>query len=248
MDITVRIIIGVFSAGITVLCGFIVKMLVRARNEKKKLKGLKDNGNVVKRAYERDVERNASANIPEDRKEYRKTEHLGMRAFKNGNRDSAQAGGQFAVEEIPVLSLENKTEIQRRIDSHNRTEYLGNSDQERKPGAGNTEMFGEKYSENPRALLKYLENNKPMEYEMCTEFIYIGRDPNLCDVVINEDNYLSKQHAIILYRKNRFHLVDVNSKNGTFLGNNRIVGSTEVSGNCKFKLAKTEIEFIILER
>jgi len=108
-------------------------------------------------------------------------------------------------------------------------------------GREKTEYIGTK----PKAILKYRENEKLMEYEMCTDFINIGRSPNLCHLVISGDNFLGNFHAIIFNKKNRFYVVDVNSKNGTYIETIKIEGSAQIPGSCKMRLASTEIEFIV---
>ena len=50
---------------------------------------------------------------------------------------------------------------------------------------------------------------------------YIGRDPALAQVVIN-DNRISKRHVRIVPRNGKVWAIDQNSLNGTFKGGQRI--------------------------
>lgn len=68
----------------------------------------------------------------------------------------------------------------------------------------------------------------------------LGADP-LCDVVLS-DPTVSRNHAEIRQRGQHYHLVDLNSTNGTFLNDIR-VDSISVSDGATFRLGRTEVRF-----
>lgn len=151
----------------------------------------------------------------------------------------------ITIDEIPRLSAHEKTEIRRKIEEDGRTEVL-ECNKDRDGILVHHGLSVPSENRKPRALLKYKENGRPMQYEMYGDFVSIGRDPEKCHLVISGDNYLGKHHAILFFKDGRFFVADINSRNGSFIDNGRIEGSMEITNNCRLTLAKTEIEFVIL--
>lgn len=60
---------------------------------------------------------------------------------------------------------------------------------------------------------------KPGEY-------IVGRDPS-CDIVI-VDPYVSRAHAKIFYKENKWYLEDLGSKNGTYINGEDIRGKGSI--------------------
>lgn len=58
----------------------------------------------------------------------------------------------------------------------------------------------------------------------------IGRDPSLCKIGLPAHTGISREHAAILEQEGQYYLVDLNSKNGTFLRGERL------SPNCRTAL------------
>jgi predicted component of type VI protein secretion system len=56
---------------------------------------------------------------------------------------------------------------------------------------------------------------------------YVGRDPNLADVVI-ADSRVSKRHLRVVPRDGRAHVIDEGSTNGTFLTSNPGMRITDI--------------------
>lgn len=54
-----------------------------------------------------------------------------------------------------------------------------------------------------------------------TRFV-IGKDPSQTDYCVSGNNAISRAHAIIMKENNKLYIVDKNSKNGTFIDNNRV--------------------------
>lgn len=89
------------------------------------------------------------------------------------------------------------------------------------------------------ASLKYCESNVFKEFFMKDLLISIGRDPEICDLTISRDNYIGRNHAVIYYRKGKFYIVDLSSKNGTFVNDKRVEGTIEIFDKDTIKFAKT---------
>jgi hypothetical protein len=73
----------------------------------------------------------------------------------------------------------------------------------------------------------------------------IGKDKNFTDYCVTDNSYISRSHANIIRRDDKFFLVDNNSRNYTYLNGEKLVGSTEVeihSGDT-VKFANEEFEF-----
>jgi hypothetical protein len=99
----------------------------------------------------------------------------------------------------------------------------------------------EEEEEKVYATIIYSEDGKEKEFLMTSEVACIGRDPDMCDIVINHDDFIGRHHALIYHRTNKIYLVDVNSKNGIFIKDEKLLGKKEISHNTKIKLANTEL-------
>ena len=101
------------------------------------------------------------------------------------------------------------------------------------------------------------------EFQECVGWVVIrngpmkGRDYRLvagknvlgttadCDVVLT-DPYLSSKHCVLRYEEGQMTLVDLDSTNGTFVNNNRIVKMSLVD-NDSIRVGRTELKFKALE-
>lgn len=84
------------------------------------------------------------------------------------------------------------------------------------------------------ALLSFetlLDSDKPVE-------ITIGRREG-CDVCLNYDSQVSREHAILSYDGDHFWLEDTGSTNGTFIGEERITGRVEIQPGALFRVGRT---------
>lgn len=68
--------------------------------------------------------------------------------------------------------------------------------------------------------------------------ITIGRREG-CDVCLNYDSQVSREHARVLYDGEQFWLEDTNSTNGTFLGDDKINGRISVQPGDLFRVGRT---------
>lgn len=73
--------------------------------------------------------------------------------------------------------------------------------------------------------------------------LVIGRRPEKSDIVIDYDNSISKGHCQITTRDNRFYISDLQSANGTYLNDCKVLSETEiVSGNI-IKIGRVKLKF-----
>jgi len=93
------------------------------------------------------------------------------------------------------------------------------------------------------AVLKYFEGGMEKEFNMTDCILNIGRDPESCELVLSEDRFIGRNHALLYQKNKQYFIVDLNSKNGTFINGERITGLVKLENCCNFKIANTEIEF-----
>lgn len=94
------------------------------------------------------------------------------------------------------------------------------------------------------AVLKYSEGGMEKEFNMTDRILNIGRDPESCELVLSEDRFIGRNHALLYQKNDQYFIVDLNSKNGTFINGERITGLVRLENFSNFKIANTEIEFI----
>ncbi len=87
----------------------------------------------------------------------------------------------------------------------------------------------------------YKEKDEQKTFTTSASVINVGRDPEACELVLTEDPFVGRNHAIILKKQDRFYVVDLESKNGTFMNGERITGQNEVKENKPFTIGKTEM-------
>lgn len=85
-------------------------------------------------------------------------------------------------------------------------------------------------------------------FEIRKKAITIGRDPDLCDLVLpEEDTSTSRQHAKITLDDGQFRLEDLDSANGTFVNGERISKTKLANGvEVQFGLRETRFTFRML--
>ena len=75
----------------------------------------------------------------------------------------------------------------------------------------------------------------------------IGKEKSFVDYFVGDNSFISRSHANIIQKDNRYFIVDNNSRNHTYVNGEFITSNTEVelhSGDT-FKLANEEFEFKI---
>lgn len=112
---------------------------------------------------------------------------------------------------------------------------------EAKPEEANeTEVMTFEEKEKTYAVLSFFQGDEEVTFEMKKQEMYIGRDPEQCDLVISSDKYLGRRHARFYTENEKIFVEDLDTKNGTYVDNKKITGSCEVALG-KFKVASTEI-------
>lgn len=71
----------------------------------------------------------------------------------------------------------------------------------------------------------------------------IGRKQGACSVVIDYDMSVSGRHCEIRVRDGRFYISDLQSSNGTYVNNLRILSETELTNGSIIKMGKLEFRF-----
>ncbi len=66
----------------------------------------------------------------------------------------------------------------------------------------------------------------------------IGRREG-CDVCLSYDSQVSREHAVLSFDGQRFWLEDARSTNGTFIGDEKIEGRSEVEPGQLFRVGRT---------
>jgi len=79
--------------------------------------------------------------------------------------------------------------------------------------------------QKPRLVRKQLEVPLLMQGR---EPLLVGRDESLANLVI-KDGYISRSHAAIFQEDGGFYVQDLNSKNGTFLNDERLAAGERSS-------------------
>lgn len=170
---------------------------------------------------------------------------------KNNTRDNLKSESivnnnmdlNINVNEIPTLKPEVKAEIISSIESNNRIYETQVLDGEiPRVALQDTETLKKSQS---LATLVYHEGEKIKEYYIGNITTNIGRDSRVCDIVILNNDHIGRKHALIYFKNNNFYLVDLNSKNGTYINGDRIEGERQIYDGDVIKLATTELKFKI---
>ncbi len=91
-------------------------------------------------------------------------------------------------------------------------------------------------------LLEIYGFNMGKRYDIDGENIMIGRSP-ACNIVL-EDEGVSRQHLKIMNKNKQFFIVDLQSTNGTFVNNKRVLKSEKLENGDKIRLGRTIFKFI----
>lgn len=165
----------------------------------------------------------------EDDEEYEKTRALFSKVNKREEEINDDTNTYFS--KIPNLDNNDKTKIMSAVGSQ-KEENLDETQLISMPEDVDTQVFG---------TVIYREHGKERKMPIKGEVICIGRDPEVCNIVISEDKFLGRQHALVYCKENTIYLVDLNSKNGTYVGNQRITGKVKIKVSQKVRLGSTEL-------
>lgn len=180
----------------------------------------------------KDEDNNTIKSLPVyNEEQFGKTEALGDVHVKHI--PHSNTNNSIRLPGVPNLEDEDKTEMLAASVEYDGAE--GNS--------GETETLYSKQEEEIKkyGTIVYSESGYEKEFIMTSNIICIGRDKDSCDVVINDDRFVGRQHALIYYKNYSLYLVDLNSRNGSFIGEKRLFGQSEINGDTKVKLGNTDI-------
>jgi hypothetical protein len=97
----------------------------------------------------------------------------------------------------------------------------------------------------PSAYFTYEINRESKKAFINKSVVAIGREPESSDIVIDFDDHIGRKHALVYSKENIYVLVDLNSKNGTFINDERLQGERALKDGDRVKLASTELIFRI---
>jgi DNA-binding NtrC family response regulator len=88
------------------------------------------------------------------------------------------------------------------------------------------------------AQLRVKQGSTEFLHELSGESFTIGKDPS--NTIVVQDRFISSRHLKVTRKENFFHVVDLNSTNGTYLGAARIF-DVEVPLNTVLRVGETEL-------
>ncbi len=88
------------------------------------------------------------------------------------------------------------------------------------------------------AQLRIKQGNTEFLHELTHDSFTIGKDPS--NTIVVQDRFISSRHLKVTRKENFFHVVDLNSTNGTYLGLMRIF-EVEVPLNTVLRVGETEL-------
>lgn len=94
------------------------------------------------------------------------------------------------------------------------------------------------------AVIEYDDNKRTVFYEMFENTVLIGRDPVICDIVLQGDKNkkVSRCHALLRYMDNMLYICDLNSQNKTYINNQEINGKVPVRKSCTILLGESPVK------
>ncbi|MBN1208848.1 MAG: sigma 54-interacting transcriptional regulator [Myxococcaceae bacterium] len=94
--------------------------------------------------------------------------------------------------------------------------------------------------EGQPAQVRVKQGATELLHEITTESFTIGKDPS--NALVVQDRFISSRHLKVTRREGLFHVLDMNSTNGTFLGSVRIF-DVEVPLHTTVRVGETELTF-----
>ncbi|MCU0821232.1 MAG: GGDEF domain-containing protein [Spirochaetes bacterium] len=98
------------------------------------------------------------------------------------------------------------------------------------------ELIGKQENKKYNLFIQDIINKKDYEFS-------IGRGPNINDIVI-DDASISRQHACIYKKGDKFYIKDNGSTNGTYINDEKVIGEKLLSNQDKIKIGSTILKFL----
>lgn len=73
--------------------------------------------------------------------------------------------------------------------------------------------------------------------------VIIGRKKGVCDIALDYEKSVSARHCEINVRDGKFYVKDLQSSNGTYLNDNKVLAESEIFSGNKLKLGRLEMRF-----
>lgn len=73
--------------------------------------------------------------------------------------------------------------------------------------------------------------------------ITVGRKQGMCDIVLNYEKSVSGKHCEISVRDGKFYIKDLQSANGTYVNDSKVLAETEIFSGNILKLGRLELKF-----
>jgi|GEM_PF-2057627 len=102
-----------------------------------------------------------------------------------------------------------------------------------------------KNQKRPSACFCYKAHGQNKKFKVNKPTITIGRDAKTCDFLLRFDSRVGRKHAILSYKNNKYYILDLGSKNGTYINKVKLKGEGELKNGDQVKIADTELTFKI---
>lgn len=102
------------------------------------------------------------------------------------------------------------------------------------------------YLKTTLARLNFQDGTENREFIMSQPLINIGRNMQSSDLLINNDNFVGRNHALVYMKDSKFFLVDLASRNGTWINGQKLTGQKELPEECEIQLGQTILHFSTL--
>jgi hypothetical protein len=73
--------------------------------------------------------------------------------------------------------------------------------------------------------------------------VTIGRRADMCNIVLDYDKSVSGRHCEISARGGKFYVKDLQSKNGTFINNSKVLSETEIFSGNMLRIGRLDMKF-----
>ena len=136
---------------------------------------------------------------------------------------------------VPPQILENMT----KAGNFGETTVLGVGSE-----AGETTVLGASQAQIIKPYLLRIKNNERIELK---PVFRIGKERSYVDYFVSDNTAVSRSHANIINKDNKFYIVDTNSTNHTYVNGSMIQSNveTKIEHGTKIRLANEDFEFFM---
>ena len=98
-------------------------------------------------------------------------------------------------------------------------------------------------SESYHVILTDVESPMKSFQIPLNQSIIIGRKQGVCGIVIDYDKSVSGRHCQISVRNGKFYIADLQSSNGTYVNENKVLSEVEIYSGSIIKLGRLKLKF-----